>query len=174
MYITRVLQVDRFAVALGSDRFAVALEFRPPCGRVFIKTPQYWSTRRIGRQSPSCTCVSEMNMPSLSLRAASLGQKIRGAAWAAPPFQSRFCIGANYQGTSLRNPFFFLLLDSFLESSLLWESPVFAASAAGAVPAAGVAPAAVASLFVSAAAGTASLFAVVSVALASAGGVLAA
>ena len=51
----------------------------------------------------------------------------------------------NYQGTSLRSPFFFLLLDSFLES-LFCASPVFAASVAGASLLASV-PVAAASLF---------------------------
>ena len=57
----------------------------------------------------------------------------------------------------MRNPFFFLLLDSFLESSLFVESPVFAASVAGAELAS-----------------VASLFAGVSAAPAAAGGFFAA
>src|SRR5580704_1005510 len=77
-----------------------------------------------------------------------------GAALAAPliPIPVISCL-ANYQGTSLRNPFFFLLVDSFLESSVPCASPVFAASVAGAVPAAVESP------FASPAAGAASLFA---------------
>src|SRR5271155_2949660 len=65
---------------------------------------------------------------------------------------------ADYQGTSLRSPFFFLLLDSFLSfESPLCASPVFAASDAGAASAGAV------SLFASVPGAAASLFAGVSV-----------
>src|SRR5580658_6972542 len=37
-------------------------EHRMPDGRGFLKTPQYWSTRRIARQSQRGTRVSEMDM----------------------------------------------------------------------------------------------------------------
>jgi len=123
----------------------------------------------MSRQSPRGTCVSEMNMPFPPLSGASLGQKTRGAALAAPLIRNPpLSLGADYQGTSLRNPFFFLLVDSFLESSLLCESPVFAASVAGVVLAS------VASLFVSVPVVEASLFAGVSAAPAAAGGFFAA
>ena len=62
-----------------------------------------------------------------------------------PLFPSLFVLflRTNYQGTILRSPFFFLLLDSFLGSLLLCESPVFAASVASlfaSVPAAAALP----------------------------------
>jgi hypothetical protein len=71
-----------------------------------------------------------------------------------------------YQGTSFRSPFFFLLLDSFLES-LLCASPGFAASVASLFVSV---PAAAASLFASAPAASGFAPAGVSVAAAAVGG----
>src|SRR5271155_1045383 len=137
----------------------------PHSGRLFNKSPQYWSTLRICRQSQRGTRVSEVNMASRSLSWAFVAPNNKGCRSSSTPgSHPRYLFLKNYQGTSLRSPFFFLLLDSFLESLLVCESPVFAASAAGAVPAA--------SLFDSVPA--ASVFAGVSVAPSAAGGFFAA
>ena len=80
-------------------------------------------------------------------------QKTRGTAPAAPLDPMPFFRFKNYQGTILRRPFFFLLVDSF------FESPVFAASVA--LDFVSV-PAAAASLFASVPAADASGFAGVS------------
>src|SRR5580700_11240100 len=142
-------------------------EHRPLYGRAFIKTPEYWSIRRIARQSQRTTSVSEMNMASTTLPGGPQPQKTGGAAEAAPPVPSPFLVRNNYQGTSLRNPFFFLLLDSFFASPLFCESSVFAASVASLFDSA---PATAPSLFASVPVAGASAFAGVSVAPSAAGG----
>src|SRR5580704_9679409 len=129
--------------------------------RRFFKTPQYWSIRRISRQSQRSTRVSEMDMALRRHSRAMASQKTRGAAPAAPLTPITFFGLRNYQGTILRRPFFFLLLDSF------FESLVFAASVASDF---GSVPAAAASLFGSAPAAVASGFAGVSDVLSAAGG----
>src|SRR5580658_3279724 len=142
-------------------------EHQPLCGRAFIETPEYWSIQRIGRQSPRTTSVSEMNMASTTLPGGLQPQKTGGAARAAPPVPSPFLVRNNYQGTSLRNPFFFLLVDSFFWSPLFCESSVFAASVASLFDSA---PATAPSLFASVPVAGASAFAGVSVAPSAAGG----
>ena len=79
-------------------------------------------------------------------------KKTKGATEAAP-CPNPVSAPANYQGTSLRSPFFFLLVDSFLES--LFESPAFDASVASLFASV---PVVAASLFASPAGAAASVF----------------
>src|SRR6267143_5268638 len=111
---------------------------RPLRGHTESPSPMYWSILPGRRQRQRVTRVSEMNTVPQPPEPPSFPNTKGVRIVLAPPFHFPiFFLAGSYQGTILRSPFFFLLVDSFFLSSFI---PFCALSEAGAASALAASP----------------------------------